>query len=133
MEDNLNDFLAQKRFAVVGSFRNQDKIAFKILHDLRQKGYETFPVNPVTKGFGGMPCYKNIASIPYPIDVAVLVTPPRATEEIVKECLQKGIKRIWLQPGAESSAAVQFCQDHDMAVIHSTCIMIKTTQQKERL
>ena len=38
-ENLIEEFLAQKSYAVVGSFRNESKYAYKILKDLKQKGY----------------------------------------------------------------------------------------------
>ncbi|MBC7105282.1 MAG: CoA-binding protein, partial [Firmicutes bacterium] len=33
------------------------------------------------------------------------------------------IERIWLQPGAESEAAIKFCQEQGLKVVHSLCVM----------
>jgi len=133
MENLVKDFLQQKRFAVVGSFRNKEKFAYRIFVDLIGKGYEAFPVNPLLKEVEGKLCYKTISDIPYSVDVANIVTPPLVTESILKECLQKGIKRAWLQPGAESSAAIQFCHDNGIKVIHSMCVMTELFKKQENL
>jgi len=133
MEKLVKDFLKQKRFAVVGSFRNETKFAYKILVNLVEKGYEVFPVNPHMNEVEGRTCYKTIRDIPYSVDVINIVTPPLVTESILKECLQKGIKRVWLQPGAESQAAIKFCHDNDIKVIHSMCVMLESLEEKEIL
>ncbi|MDD4980113.1 MAG: CoA-binding protein [Candidatus Omnitrophica bacterium] len=125
MENLIKDFLQQKRFAVIGSFRNKEKFAYRILANLIEKGYEVFPVNPRLKEIEGRTCYKTISDIPYSVDAANIVTPPLVTKNILKECLQKGIKKAWLQPGAESQDAIQFCHDNDIKVIHSMCIMLE--------
>jgi hypothetical protein len=129
MKDLVLDFLRQKKFAVIGSFRNKEKFAYRILVDLMKKGYEVFPVNPRLSEVEGKVCYKTISDIPYSVDVANIVTPPLVTESILKECLQKGIKKVWLQPGAESSAVIQFCHDNGIKVIHSMCIMTESLKE----
>ena len=131
MENLVKDFLKQKRFAVVGSFRNETKFAYKILVNLMEKGYEVFPINPRIGEVEGRTCYKTISDIPYSVDVANIVTPPLVTEGILKECLHKGIKRAWLQPGAESQAAIKFCHDNDMKVIHGICVMLESLKEEE--
>jgi len=133
MKDLVIDFLRQKRFAVIGSFRNKEKFAYMILVDLIKKGYEVFPVNPRLGEVEGRVCYKTISDIPDSVDVVNIVTPPSITEAILKECLQKGIKRAWLQPGAESQAAIKFCHDNDMEVIHGICVMLESLEEKEIL
>ena len=133
MENLVKDFLSQKKFAVVGSFRNETKFAYKILVNLTKKGYEVFPVNPHMREVEGRTCYKTISDIIGAVDVVDLVTPPSITEGILKECLQKGIKRAWLQPGAESQAAITFCHDNDIKVIHGICLMLESLKEKEIL
>lgn len=96
MENLVKDFLKQKRFAVVGSFRNESKHAYKILKTLIKKGYEVYPVNPRVRDVDRLKCYKRISDIPFNIDVVNVVTPPSVTELIVKGCQRKSIKRIWL-------------------------------------
>lgn len=124
MQELIKEFLSQKSFAVVGSFKNETKVAYKIFRFLKQKGYEVYPVNPNVKEVDGEKCYPLILDLPKTVDVVDLVTPPSATEEIVKQCLQKGIKYIWMQPGAESEKAIEFCKENDIKVIYNTCIMM---------
>jgi len=129
MENLVNDFLSQQKFAVVGSFRNKDKYAYKIMQNLAAKGYEVYPVNPNMSMVDGSVCYRSISDIPFDIDVADIVTPPAVTERIVEECLQKGIKRVWLQPGAESEKAIKFCRENDIKVLHTICVMTESLKQ----
>lgn len=129
MEGLVEDFLSQKRFAVAGSFRDESKFAYRIVVDLLEKGYEVFPVNPRVKDVKGRPCYRSVSDIPVDVDVADLVTPPDVTEMILEECLKKGIKRVWLQPGAESEAAISFCRANGIKVIYGLCVMRETAQK----
>ncbi|MDD5173746.1 MAG: CoA-binding protein [Candidatus Omnitrophota bacterium] len=133
MEKLISDFLAQKRFVVAGSFRNESKYAYKILKILKNKGYEVYPVHPTIKEVEGRLCYSSVKDIPCVIDVVNLVTPPLVTEGILVECKDKGIKRVWLQPGAESQAAIKFCDDNDMKVIHGICMILESVKEKETL
>jgi hypothetical protein len=129
MEILVKDFLKQKRFAVVGSFRNETKFAYRIFKNLIERGHEVFPVNPGLSEVGGRACYKSISDIPHSVDVANIVTPPLSTENILKECLRKGIKRVWLQPGAESPTAIQFCYDNGIKVIYSMCVLMESSKE----
>jgi uncharacterized protein len=126
MKNLVKDFLGQKSFAVVGSFKNETKYAYKILKTLIKKGYKVYPVNPNLKDVDGIKCYKNISDIPFSIDVLDLVTPPSVSETIVKECQKKSIKRVWFQPGAESETAIKFCRDNNIDVIYGLCVMLES-------
>ena len=125
MENLVKDFLKQKRFAVVGSFRNESKYAYRILKALMKKGYEVYPVNPRLKEVEGRVCYASVKDIPVVVDVVDIVTPSEVTERIVKECKEIGIKRVWLQPGAENEKAIEFCKQNKIRVIYNLCVMIE--------
>lgn len=123
MQGLINDFLAQKRFAVVGSFKDDSKFAYKIVKMLIKKGYEVFPVNPSLSEVEGRTCYKSIDDISHSVDVVSVVTPPSVTEKILKQCLRKGIKKVWLQPGTESFAVFKFCRDNGIQTLHNICLI----------
>ncbi len=131
MGNLVKEFLKQKRFAVIGSFRNETKHAYKIFNTLIKMGYEVFPVNPSISEVEGRVCYKTISDIPCKVDVVDIVTPPLITEGILKECLQKGIKRAWIQPGAENQSAIKFCHDNNIKVIYGVCVMLESLKKKE--
>ena len=51
------------------------------------------------------------------------VVPPATTEEVVKQVQAAGIRRIWMQQGPESEAAIRFCRHNEMSVIDGQCIL----------
>jgi predicted CoA-binding protein len=53
------------------------------------------------------------------------VAPFELTEKIVKQCIQKGITRVWMQPGAESEAAINFCNENNIKVVHNVCMILQ--------
>ena len=126
MQDLIKDFLAQRRFAVCGSFRNESKPAYRILKTLKEKDHEVFPVNPRLEEVMGISCYRSVKGIPGGVDVADIVTPPGITEKIVMECREAGIGRVWMQPGAESEKAINFCRQNNIKVLHGVCVMMES-------
>ena len=124
MQDLIKEFMAQKKFAVVGATDNPEKYGHQILINLKSRNYEVYPVNPRLDTVEGMKCYPTIADIPEKVDVVDFVVPPTATESILKDCLKLGLDRIWLQPGSESEAAVKFCEDNNLKVVHGVCVMM---------
>jgi len=125
MQDLVKDFLKQRRFAVVGSFRNESKYAYQILKTLKNREYEVYPVNPSLKEVDNLICYPSVKDIPIVCDVANIITSPKITEKIVQECKEKGITRVWLQPGAESHEVIEFCQENNIKVIYDLCVMLE--------
>lgn len=124
MDDLIKEFMAQKKFAVVGATDNPDKYGHQILENLRKRDYEVYPVNPRLTTIEDMKCYAALSELPVKVDVVDFVVPPSATEAILKECLELGLDRIWLQPGSESEFAISFCRENNLKVVHDVCVMM---------
>ena len=124
MQELIKEFMAQKRFAVVGATDNPQKYGNQIIKNLKSRGYEVYPVNPRLKELEGLSCYPGLADIPVKVDVVDFVVPPEATEEILKQCKELELNRTWLQPGSESEAAIAFCHENNLKVVHSVCVML---------
>jgi len=124
MQELIKEFMSQKRFAVVGATDNPQKYGNQIVKNLKNRGYEVYPVNPRLKELEGLSCYPNLTDIPVKVDVVDFVVPPGATEEILKQCKELELSRIWLQPGSESETAITYCRENDLKVVHSVCVMM---------
>lgn len=118
MQNDIDEFMKQKRFAVIGATDNNEKYGYKIFKNLQERGYEVYPVNPKLEELEGTKVYHTLSDIPVRVDVINFVVPPPVTEQILKECNKLGLKRIWLQPGSESEDAIKYCNDNDMTVLH---------------
>ena len=124
MQDLIKEFMAQKRFAIVGATDDTKKYGHEIFKNLKNRGYEVYPVNPRLKELEGTKCYPGLADIPVKVDVVDFVVPPQVTEAILKECKRLGLDRIWLQPGSENEAAIAFCHENNLKVVHDVCVML---------
>ena len=124
MQELIKEFLAQKSFTVVGASDNPEKYGNQIFKNLRSRGYEVYPVNPRLKELEGVKCYASLDDIPVKVDVVDFVVPPEVTELILQECKRLGLKRIWLQPGSESEAAIVYCHENNLKVVHDVCVML---------
>jgi hypothetical protein len=124
--DLLQDFLRKENvFAVVGVSRNPAKYGHQVYKDLKEAGYVVYPVNPSIDEVLGDRCYHSLSELPEKPDVVDTVVPPQVTEEIVEECKQLGIARVWMQPGSESEQAIEFCGRNKLKVVHGVCVMVK--------
>ncbi|NIA30384.1 MAG: CoA-binding protein [Actinobacteria bacterium] len=123
-KENIGDFLSQRKIAVIGVSRSRSKYGNAVFRDLKRKGYNVFAINPGAETIEGEPCYPNLEALPEPVDGIVSVVPPEQTERVVREAARLGIKRIWMQPGAESENAIRFCHEAGLSVIYGKCVMV---------
>ena len=121
----IQDFLGQKRLAVVGVSRQPKDFSLALFREFRKRGYDAVPVNPEANQIDGRPCYARLQGVDPPVDGALLMTPPAATDTVVRDCAEAGIKRVWMYraggAGAVSSDAVKYCEEHGIAVIPGEC------------
>ena len=119
----IDGFLAEKKLAVVGVSHDRYKFGNIVYRRLKAHGIEVFAVNPKINVIEGDFCFPNLAALPEPVGGVVIVVPPEETKQVVIDAAASGIKRIWMQPGAESDEAVRFCEEHGIEVIQGLCIM----------
>lgn len=130
--DNLqvlvDNFLAQKRIAVIGVSTTSADAADAIYKKLKDTGdYEVFAVNPKAQSYKGDPCYPSVKDIPGGAQAAVLVLKPEITEKVVEECAQAGVQHVWMHRSignSVSSKAVEFCRKNGIEVIGGGCPMM---------
>ena len=129
----VQDFLAQKRIAVVGVSEKRDTGCNSGYRKFREAGYTVSAVNPRLTTFEGAPCYPDLKSIPEKPDAVFILASPKVTEQIVQQCVDLGIKHVWMhcmmgtKPGlaanmtSVSQSAVQMCHENGIAVIPGAC------------
>jgi hypothetical protein len=120
----VTDFLGQRSLAVVGVSRRGNKFGNAAYRELKAKGYQLVPVHPQAETLEGDPCAKNLASLPEPVGGVLVIVPPQQAEQVVKEAAAAGIRRVWLQQGAESSAAIRLAESNGMSVVAGECILM---------
>ncbi len=129
----VQDFLAQKKIAVVGVSDKRETGCNAGYHRFKAAGYTVFAVNPHLTTFEGAPCYPDLKSTPEKPDAVFILANPKVTEQIVQQCVDVGVKHVWMhclmgtKPGVGASStsvsqdAVRVCRENGIAVIPGTC------------
>jgi len=124
--DRIERFLSAGPWAVAGASTDRAKYGNKVLRCYLQAGKTpVYPLNPAAGEVEGLPAFRDLAAVPEPVRALSVVTPPPITERVVAQALELGIEGIWMQPGAESAAAVRACEDAGVDVIHGgACLLV---------
>lgn len=88
------DIFSPKSIAIVGASSDKTKIGAAIFSNLINAGYQgrIFPVNPKRKKINGAKSYPKVSDIPEDVEMAVISIPVAGVEEVVKDCVNKGVK-----------------------------------------
>jgi predicted CoA-binding protein len=119
-----------KTIAVVGASPKPWRDSGNITQYLMRKGYDVYPVNPAHQELFGRRCYKDLSSIPVPVDIVDVFRNPDAVDAVVEEAIAVKAKTVWLQLGVVNekaaakaeTAGLQVIMDHCIAVDHSRLI-----------
>ena len=119
------EFLRGRRIAVAGVSRHPGQAANAVYRKLRDSGYEAFPINPNASEVEGVRCYPDLGSVPEPIDGVVVATHPEVSVEMVRQCSERGVGRVWLHrsfgEGSVSEAAIRECETRGVQCIVGGC------------
>ena len=133
LDNMVQDFLAQKKIAVVGVSDKRDSGCNLSYKKLKENGYHVYPVNPRMTSYEKDVCYPDLKSIPEKVDAVFILASPKVTEQIVQQCVDLGIKHVWMhcmmgtKPGlaagmtSVSQRAVEMCKANGIAVIPGSC------------
>ncbi len=129
----VQDFLAQKSIAVVGVSDKRETGCNSNYLKFKSTGYRVYPINPHLAEFKGDRCYPDLKSLPEKPDAVFILASPRVTDQIVRECVDLGVKHVWMhcmmgtKPGAAagmssvSPEAVELCRQNGISVIPGSC------------
>lgn len=125
MDKRIAQFLKADTFAVAGASTNRDKYGNKILRCYLQNGRKAIPINPRATEIEGVPCVPSVADLPAEVKSLSIITPPKITEQVVSAAIAQGIENIWMQPGAQSPAAIAQCEENGINVIaDGSCLLV---------
>jgi predicted CoA-binding protein len=100
----IDAFWALKRLAVVGVSRDPKHFSNAIWRELRDRRYDVVPVNPKATEIDGRPCVARVQDIQPPVEGVVIMTPASVTDAVVRDCIEAGVRNVWMHKGAGGGA-----------------------------
>lgn len=101
MASSLSPFFNAAGVAILGASSNPKKLSYGILENMLKYGYtgKVYPVNPNAQEILGQKCYPDIASVPDPVELAVIVLPVTMILETLEACGKRGVKAVVIITG----------------------------------
>lgn len=124
VRERIDDFLRQKRVAVVGVSRNPRHFSRSMLGEFRRRGYDAIAVSRHAAELPLQPSFSRLQDVTPPADAALLMTRPEMAESVLHDCAQAGIRRVWIY-GITGKAAgasfTEFCARNGIDLISGFC------------
>jgi len=124
--ETIEEFLSHKRIAFVGLSAHEGDFSRAVLHELLAHGYDVVPVHTRALEIEGRRAFARVQQISPPVDGVLVMTPPEATTDVVRDCIEANVRRIWLHRGvggrgSVTTEAVDLCGANDIAVVDGQC------------
>ena len=93
---NLDKIFRPNRVAVIGASDTPTSVGYTVLRNLVGSGFRgvVYPVNAKRESVQGIHAYKDVPSLPYPPDLAVICTPAGTVPGIVRACGEMGTRGL---------------------------------------
>ena len=72
----------------------------------------------------GVRCYSDYADLPEPVESALIVVHSSDAIEALRKAAAVGVRRVWLQQGAESPEVLQTCTELGLGAVSGECILM---------
>ena len=112
------EFLSHKKLALV-RLSAQTQVMGDMTKELVPKGYD---ISVVYLNTGpGDPTIESVKGV---VDGAIISVPKSECAAAVKEAIDAGIPRLWLQAGSDSPEALALCEEKGVPVVHKACVLM---------
>ena len=116
--------MAATPVALVGVSRNPKKFGQSAFKELKEKGLDVIPVNPMADEILGVKAYRNVKSLPPEVKSVIIMTKKDQTASVVRDAREKGIKNIWIQQMADSREALKDLEGSNINYVTGECILM---------
>jgi uncharacterized protein len=121
---SISEFLNAGKYAVAGVSRDPKKFGHVVYTTLRKKNMDVVAINPNPLVIDGQEVFKSVSELPDDVKAIIIVTQPEQTIYVAREAINRGIKQIWIQPGAESKNIISELEKEDINLITKSCILM---------
>jgi len=113
------EFLNHKKLALVRLSAGTPVMGVKMDEELRPKGYDVSVVYLHSSGSDA-----TLADVKDSVEGAIIAVPRTQCAAAVREAIDAGIPRLWLQSGCDSKEALALCEQEGVPVIHGACVLM---------
>jgi acetyltransferase len=132
----LTPLFEPRSVAVIGASETKGKVGAVLMSNLTAAGYQgrLFAVNPKYEQVYRVPCFRSVAHLPEPVDLAVIATPAPTVAEVVEQCGRRGVRAAvvitagFSEVGAEGAAmerhVLESARRHGLRLLGPNCLGI---------
>jgi predicted CoA-binding protein len=109
--------------AIVGASSARHKYGNRAVRAYLRQGWTVYPVNPSEATVEGLATFAKVSDIPAHVDRVALYVPPAIGETLLDDFAAKGIKELFVNPGAESDLLLERAESLGLGPIAACAIV----------
>ena len=129
-DQQITDILSLRTVAVIGMSKHSSKAAHYVPKYLIDNGYDVTPVNPTAEKILNISCYDSVSEIEGPVDIIDVFRPSEQISFIIRDCIEKKPKVIWLQEGIHDFESEELARKAGILVIFNRCMLAEHQRLK---
>ena len=122
-DQQITDILSLRTVAVIGMSKHSSKAAHYVPKYLIDNGYDVTPVNPNAEKILNISCYDYVSEIEGPVDIIDVFRPSEQISSIIRDCIEKKPKVIWLQEGIHDFESEELARKAGILVVFNRCML----------
>jgi len=122
-DQQITDILSLRTVAVIGMSKHSSKAAHYVPKYLIDNGYDVTPVNPNAEKILNISCYDSVSEIEGSVDIIDVFRPSEQISFIIRDCIEKKPKVIWLQEGIHDFESEELAQKAGILVVFNRCML----------
>ena len=122
-DQQIIDILSLRTVAVIGMSKHSSKAAHYVPKYLIDNGYDVTPVNPNAEKILNISCYDYVSEIEGPVDIIDVFRPSEQISSIIRDCIEKKPKVIWLQEGIHDFESEELARKAGILVVFNRCML----------
>ena len=129
-DQQITDILSLQTVAVIGMSKHSSKAAHYVPKYLIDNGYDVTPVNPTAEKILNISCYDSVSEIEGPVDIIDVFRPSEQISSIIRDCIEKKPKVIWLQEGIHDFESEELARKAGILVVFNRCMLAEHQRLK---
>jgi len=120
-----DEMVKMKKWALIGASPNESKFGYKILMQLKEKGYTVYGINPKYDEINGVKIYHSLKELPEKVDAVNVIVNPTLSLKALDDIVECKIENVWFQPGSYDPKVLNKGKKNELNMVFHECLYVE--------
>ena len=120
-----DEMVKMKKWALIGASPNESMFGYKILMQLKEKGYTVYGINPKYDEINGVKIYHSLKELPEKVDAVNVIVNPALSLTALDDIVESKIENVWFQPGSYNPEVLNKGKNNELNMVFHECLYVE--------